>query len=80
MRDFIDFFLPVILLIVVVIAGALFGENYYEEYTCGKYADVTGRETKWVFMHDCYINTGGDWLTKDEYVVVLVAREGLQSR
>lgn len=79
MRDFIDFIMPLILFVVVGIGGLLFSINYWEEYACGKYAEVTGRETKWVFMHECYINTGNDWLRKDEYTAVLVAREGLQS-
>ena len=80
MREFIDYWLPLIAFLGISLGVVLFGVNFWQEYACGKYAEVTGRETKWVFMHECYINTGADWLKKNEYVAVLVAREGLQSR
>ena len=79
MRDFFVIFGLCFLLIVVILAAILFGINYWERYACGKYQDVTGRETKWVFMNDCYINTGSDWLKRHEYAAIIVAREGLKN-
>lgn len=80
MRDFIDFFAPVLLFAVIIIGGVVFLGNYWEAYRCRQYTEITGRETKWVFLDTCYIYTGDDWLRRDEYAAVSTAREGLQSK
>ena len=79
MRDFFVIFGLLFLICVGSLGAILFGANYWERYACGKYQDVTGRETKWVFMNDCYINTGSDWLKRDEYAAIIIAREGLKN-
>ncbi len=77
-RDFLEVFLPFFVIASFLFGGMALAFNYWYSYSCGKYEDVTGRQTKWVFLDECYINTGNDWLRKDEYAAVLVAREGLQ--
>ena len=78
-RDFAAVFIPELIIFSIVLGAVFLFANYAYEYSCNKYEEATGRETKWVFMNDCYINTGEHWLQKDEYLATVVAREGLQS-
>ena len=75
---FLVFMLVIVIAMTLFIGGAFLGTNYYYEYTCGKYGETTGRSTQWVFMDDCYLSTGDDVLTLDEYKAVIVARDGLK--
>lgn len=79
MREFIWFMSVSLLAWMVFVGICLLGINYIEAYSCGKYSEATGRDTKWVFMDDCYIQAGGEWLQKDEYRAVVVARDGLRA-
>ena len=79
-RDFVEIFMPLCLLFAIVIAGVLLSSNYYDEYTCGKYGEVTGRKTTWTFMDTCYVHSGDQVMTKDEYKAVIIAREGLSDK
>lgn len=80
MKEIISVLFSSILFITTTTSVVMFSINYWESYICTKYEEATGRETKWIFMDNCYINTGKEWLRKDEYAAVIIAREGLQSR
>ena len=77
MRDFIEYFGPVIIFLILFFCGLILMDNYWGQYSCNKYEEATGRDTKWIFMDECYVSSGKEWLTKDEYSKVVIARQGL---
>lgn len=80
--DFIDLvqFLGVILCIVALLFVLIVaGSNIYGEYKCNQYEKVTNRQTQWVLLDTCYIKTDDHWLTHEEYVATVIAREGLEA-
>lgn len=82
MRGFIDVFGPVFLFAVfavIAFSGLLLAVNAYKEFKCGSYAEVTGKQTQWAFMDECYIKTETGWLTKSEHKAVIVAQFGLSA-
>ena len=79
MRDFIEFFALLFLVIGLVVGGLMLGANYWESYKCGNYEKVTGKATKWVFMDKCYVQTAAGWQRWDEYKDRAIASEGLKS-
>ena len=78
MRDFFECFGPVILFAVISFGGLMLGANGWEQYTCNNYERVTGKETKWVFMDECYVSTTVGWQRWDEYKDRAIASEGLK--
>jgi hypothetical protein len=71
MRDLIDFFyevlLPVGLVGLCVLAIILGLSEAGQRYSCNNYERVTGRETKWIFLDECYVKAAGGWERWDEY-------------
>ena len=79
LKYFIKCFMPVLILIVLAAALCVLGVGWCEKYSSDQYEKVTGRETKFVLLNECFINDGTNWLREDEYKAGLIAREGLQS-
>lgn len=80
MRDLIEYFIPTFILLAIIFAAFVFVANLWDRHRCDAYSETTGRETKYIHFDGCYINTSEEWLTKKEYLAVLVAREGLKSQ
>lgn len=52
--------------------------NLFNQRSCNKYQEVTGKQTKFIWFDNCYVETPQNgWLTKGEYGKVIIAREGL---
>lgn len=79
MRDFIEFFATLFLVIGLMFGGLIFVSNYWESYRCGNYEKITGKATKWVFVDACYIQTDAGWQRWDEYTDRAIASEGLKA-
>ena len=82
MRDFIEFFAPLFLIIGLLRGGIMItlgAANYWASYKCGNYEKVTGKATKWIFMDDCYVQTDAGWQRWDEYKDRAIASEGLKT-
>jgi len=55
-----------LILYVAVFFLLLLAVNYYEEYRCNNYQEVTGRDSKWVFMDECYVKKyDNTWIKYD---------------
>ena len=81
LKDFIiEVMLPFIFISVLIVGGISTATNYHEKYKCDAYQETTGRNTKWVFFDDCYVDSGNGWLTKHEYSATIIAREGLKDQ
>ena len=65
--------------LAVIVAGLMLSYNFLGKYTCDNYHKVTGKETKWVFMDECYIKTNAGWQRWDEYKNRAIASEGLKN-
>ena len=79
MRDFIEFFATLLLVIGLLFGGIMLGANYWESYKCGNYEKVTGKATKWIFMDECYVQTNAGWQRWDEYKDRAIASERLKA-
>jgi flagellar basal body-associated protein FliL len=66
MDDFVEFFLPIIVLICLLIGGIVGVSWWIGQYECSTYKNVTGKETKYAAM-TCYINKDGEWMSWSEY-------------
>ena len=80
MDDLLDFTKMVVIPMLIIMGSIFILTNFHGQYACGKYEEVTGRETKWIFIDDCYVNSGDAWLKKDEYAATIIAREGLKAK
>ena len=78
MKDFFIAIATAIFLTALTIFGIIISAEYHLQYRCHNYQEVTDRQTKYVFMDNCYINTGTEWLTRSEYKAVIVASERLR--
>lgn len=48
-------------IVLIVIVSEIVGQ-----YQCNNYQDITGRESKWVFIDACYVKgDGGKWIRYD---------------
>lgn len=69
---FIDFLkcvmLPVFLGFVILVVCVIWPLS---EYSCYKYGDATGRQTK-VAGFECYVQHNGGWYNKEEYKYIKV--------
>lgn len=80
MRDFIEFFAPVLILIGSVIGLLTVGLNYFNAYQCENYEEITGKRTKYANFDACYIETAEGFQRYDEYKARAVASEGLGTK
>jgi hypothetical protein len=67
----------ILLVLGTVIGGVLFAGNAAGAYQCNNYAELTGKETRWVTLDTCYIKTERGWQRWDEYIARGIASEGL---
>ena len=82
MRDFIDDFAPLLFAIAAfgILSGLIcWGSNSYGRYQCTQYEAVTGKQTKWVTLDECYVKTADGWQRWDEYKARATASEGLNA-
>jgi len=81
MEGFIDFckFLGamVMVFIVVAILPIMAISEVQGRYTCSNYQKVTGTETRWVLLDECYIKTPQGWQRYDEFKALAIASEGM---
>jgi hypothetical protein len=55
------------LVVVGLICALVLGINAVEERSCNNYEEVTGRDSKWVFMDACYVQRDdGTWIRYDK--------------
>ena len=69
----------VIGMIVTFFVLILLAANFVSEYSCNKFQESTGMETKWVFFNDCYVNNNGKFEPLGIFEDAQIAREGLKS-
>jgi hypothetical protein len=74
-----DFGLFVFILLVgaALIGGALTIANAAGSYQCNNYAELTGKETRWITLDACYVKTERGWQRWEEYIARGIASEGL---
>ena len=68
MVDAIEFFGPPLILVLVSlglgVGGGLLLANALGEHRCGAYSDMTGLETQWIFLDECYVKTAQGWVPR----------------
>jgi hypothetical protein len=72
-----DIFKYLILPMGLMIVGVLLLANFYGEYICGSYSEMTGKATKYQTLDSCYINTENGWQRYDEYKMLNIAKDSL---
>ena len=75
MRDFFEFFGPVALVLAVLVAGIIGIAESAGRYTCNNYERMSGKETRWVALDSCYVQTAAGWQRWDEYTARAVTNE-----
>lgn len=78
MRDFIGFFTIVVIPLALILGAVFIAGHFYGEYQCGKYSQITGKETVWAAFDSCYIKESGTWMRWDEYKIRFMAYDGLK--
>lgn len=65
-KDDVKFLSMLLLFIFLVVFAISLFSNYFGEYQCNNYQDITGRESEWVFMDACYVKDDKDkWIRYD---------------
>jgi hypothetical protein len=77
MRDLIELFCMMAVVMLVGIVLVVGPSNWHGSYQCRKYETITGKATKWVPLDECYVQTADGWQRWDEYKLRAVASEGL---
>ena len=67
MSDFTEFYLPIILVLVICIGGTLTGVYFYERHQCVAQSKLMGFEWSYGLVQDCMINVNGTWIPIDNY-------------
>ena len=70
--DDLKFILSFGCFVSAIIIFALAIAMFFEYIDCNNYEEITGRETKFVFVGGCYVKSHGEWLTKKEHNAVLI--------
>lgn len=65
--DSISFTFAVFLPFALIAACSLCLLNWHDQYQCGSYQDVTGKNTKFVQFDSCYVETKYGFQRLDEY-------------
>jgi len=76
-RDLFEMFIVMTMALLLISIPAAIGITLLDKHQCSKYAETTGRDTKYVFLDHCYVHSKGRWLTQDEYQAVITAKDGL---
>lgn len=71
--DFLEFWVPLLLIIAGIILGVSAVSYYGGKTQCETYQEVTGRPTKYVAAY-CFVQDQGQWYQWDEYKNRLVAQ------
>ena len=60
---------------VLLLSGfaCIIGASSY--YQCSRYAELSGKDARYIFMDDCYIYTGKSWLDKHKHQSILFSIE-----
>lgn len=74
MRDFIEICVIPLGLVVLIMAGIVFGIIQMDNHDCGVYAKTTGRHTQYQFM-TCYVDTGNGFVPKEEFNMRTITNE-----
>ena len=57
-----------LLIVGLLIVSLTLLVNYGYERSCSNYSEMTGKETKWLFLDACYVNTESGWIRYDERI------------
>lgn len=72
-RDIVKVFSPFVLSLILLVL--VIDRLYWRD--CTIYREKTGRETKWIFLNECYVKTKYGWFTREEYRARITAGDGL---
>lgn len=64
--------------IVGSVGGVLLVGDRYAAYVCATHQELTGQESRYIFLNGCYVNHRGDWLRYSAYENVIIARDVLK--
>ena len=73
-KDFFGLMLVAFLLIVGITAPLIAGQNYYNSWTCGNFAELSKVETKYVNWDTCYVKAGDQFIRYEEYMKRAIAQ------
>ena len=73
MSQLTEVWLPCLGLVAVTGALVLVPPYFIDKYSCGQYAEITGKPTKFAAL-ECYIKDGDKWYVWAEYKYRLAAK------
>lgn len=77
-RDLLEVFGIMFVVLFVILFFVLGGADIHGRYSCGKYGEVSGVETKWVFLSQCYVNHPSlGWTPYEQITAAKTAEIGL---
>jgi len=74
------YILGFVFIVMALVSSCAIGANAYIRYQCEKYAQITGKDTRYVEFDSCYIKTSEGFQRWDEYKARAVASEGLKAK
>ena len=66
MSEATEVWLPFLGLVTVAVALVLIPAYFVDKYSCGQYAEITGKPTKFAAF-ECYVKDGDKWYAWAEY-------------
>jgi len=69
------FFLKTAISGIIIILSIFVIADRICAYQCSNYEKITNKETKWMFLDSCYINTDNGWQRWEEYKMRAVTNE-----
>ena len=63
--------------VALIVGGIMLAANIMGSYRCESYSRITGKNTKWNTLDECYVQTADGWQRWDEYTKRAIASEGL---
>lgn len=76
--DAVDFVMGFLIPAGAFLAVILVLGDFYGQYQCENYKDITGKNTKYAQFDTCYVETSNGFQRWDEYKARSVASEGLK--
>lgn len=73
MRDFLEFFLPLILAAALLLFGVVAVGEAYSRYQCRQFESLTGMKTRYSAFDACYVQRNGRFWRYDEYKLAFAA-------
>ncbi len=74
-KEFIRDCWPFILGVALLFTGIALAADAMGRYTCSNYTEITGKQTRWVTLDECYVKTTNGWQRWDEYKARATASE-----